>query len=96
MLLILIKRNRIGYLNRHLPDLNFDSELLQRVHRLPVKRRHTLRLERHERSRSIAALGHEIVIDEVKLHLEKSSPRKASQSSLIHEPKRKAARSTSD
>src|SRR4029079_16727554 len=72
MLLILVKRNRIRYLNRHLPDLNLDSELLERQHRLAVERRDTLRFQGHERIRPIAAFDHEKVIDEVKLHFEES------------------------
>src|ERR1041384_2675140 len=72
MLLILIKRNRIGYLNRRLPDINFNTEFFQRRGGLAVERRDTLRFQRHERSRPITALSHEVVIDEVKLHLEES------------------------
>ncbi len=48
------------------------------------------------RARTVAALDHEFVIDEVKLHLEERFAVAASQSSLIRELKHKAARSTSD
>src|SRR6187455_2837816 len=74
VLLVLIERYRIRYLNRHLPDVDFQSELRERRHCLPVKRGDGFRLERDHCAGAITALDRELVVDEVKLHFEERFP----------------------
>jgi hypothetical protein len=67
---ILVERNGLRDLHRHLPDVDRGAEALERGHELPIKPGHGHGLERHNAASGLAALNDEQVIDEIEIDLE--------------------------
>ena len=70
MLLVLIKWNRIGDFNRHMPDLYLKAERAQRAHELLVKIGDRTRIQSNPLEFSLIRLDREMVIKKIKLDLE--------------------------
>src|SRR5712691_2239880 len=67
--LILIKANRVWNLDRHRPNLYFDSQAVERSKYFLIKVCHCLWPQRERLQRTIAALDAQLVVDEVEFDL---------------------------
>src|SRR6266436_2266621 len=70
VLRILIERDRVGNLDRHLPDLHRNPQRSQSRHELAIKIGHRTRRQCQPKDGIVAGSNDELMMDEIKLNLE--------------------------
>ena len=82
--LVLLERNGIRDLRRHVPDFDRSAKAVKRFHHLPVERRHGHWFERNRSAAAIVRFNQQHVIDKIEVDLQRFN-------TLPHGPRSQAA-----
>src|SRR5687767_11350391 len=69
---VLLEANRRWNLYRHRPDTRWQPHVVERRHDVAVEVRHRTRNERHGTAHAVRRLDHQLMIEEVERHRERS------------------------